>query len=211
MICIGRERDVNLKILSKMLCELCLDDISGSIGTEKNRLLIDKDSVCCTVLVDLSNQSFPAGQTTRLCGWRRWIRWRRTWPASVSPTRSCPIPSSTTSCIFSGRPMRLESTSCTSTFLTDQYSCSPRLFLHRPAALSAICLSWLGRIWNLGEGGLLCTKQASHHSKFCMTTDRSREHTVQTGLLCTQWTTFTEILKSTYISSSSLGLSSLWL
>ncbi len=37
----GRERDVNLKILSKMLCKLCLDDISGSIATEKNRLGID--------------------------------------------------------------------------------------------------------------------------------------------------------------------------
>ncbi len=48
-----------------------------------------------------------------------------------------------------------------------------RLFIDRPAALSAVCLSWLGRIWNLGEGGLLCTKQASQHSIFCTASDCS--------------------------------------
>ncbi len=53
-----------------------------------------------------------------------------------------------------------------------------RLFIHRPAALSAVCLSWLERILNLGEGGLLYTKQASQHSRFCTATDRSSEHRV---------------------------------
>jgi hypothetical protein len=73
------------------------------------------------------------------------------------------------------------------------FGCHPRLFICRPAALSAVCLSWLGRIWNLGEGGPLCTKQASQHSRFCTATDRCTEYTVQTGLLCTQRTTFTKI------------------
>jgi hypothetical protein len=68
-----------------------------------------------------------------------------------------------------------------------------RLCTHRPAALSAICLSWLGRIWNVGEGGSFCTKQASQHSIFCTASDRSTESTVLAGLLCTQWTTFTQI------------------
>jgi hypothetical protein len=58
------------------------------------------------------------------------------------------------------------------------YMSLQRPFIDRPAALSAICLSWLGRIWNLGEGGPLCTHQASQHSIFCTATDRSTEYTV---------------------------------
>ncbi len=51
----------------------------------------------------------------------------------------------------------------------------PRLFIDRLAALSAVCLSWLGRILNLGEGGPLCAKQDSQHST---ATDCSTEYTV---------------------------------
>jgi hypothetical protein len=57
-----------------------------------------------------------------------------------------------------------------------------RPFIDRPAALSTISLSWLGRILNLGEGGLLCTKQANLHGIFCNATDRSTEYTVLTGI-----------------------------
>ncbi len=67
----------------------------------------------------------------------------------------------------------------------------PRLFIHRPAALSAVCLNQLGRIWNVGEGGPLCTKQANQHSIFCTASVRSTEYTVLAGLLCTQLTIFT--------------------
>jgi hypothetical protein len=71
--------------------------------------------------------------------------------------------------------------------------CVQRPFIYRLAALSAFSLSWLGKIWNLGEGGLLYTKQANLHRIFCNATDRSTESTVLAGLLCTQQTTFTEI------------------
>ncbi len=73
------------------------------------------------------------------------------------------------------------------------HSLNERLCIHWPAALSVVCLSWLGRIWNFGEGGLLCTKQASKRSTFCTATDRSTEPTALAGLLCTQRTTFTKI------------------
>ncbi len=66
---------------------------------------------------------------------------------------------------------------------------SQRLYIHRPAALSAICLSWLGRIWNLCEGGLFRTQQA----RFCTANDLSTESTALAGLLCTQQTTSTKI------------------
>jgi hypothetical protein len=42
-----------------------------------------------------------------------------------------------------------------------------RHFIHRLAALSAACLSWLGRIWYLSEDVTLSTKQASQHSIIC--------------------------------------------
>ncbi len=48
----------------------------------------------------------------------------------------------------------------------------------------------LREYWNLGEGGPLCTQQASQHGIFCTAISRSTEYTVQAGLLCTQRTTF---------------------
>ncbi len=67
-----------------------------------------------------------------------------------------------------------------------------RPFIDRPAALSAISLSWLRRIWNLGEGGLLCTKQAKCWLACCV---HNRP----------------PALKFQYsLNTFSLGLSSLW-
>jgi hypothetical protein len=70
-------------------------------------------------------------------------------------------------------------------FFSRRESLNQRLFIDRPAALSAVCLSWLGRFRNLGEGGPLCTEQAA--------SDRITESTVLASLLYSQQTTFTEI------------------
>ncbi len=84
-----------------------------------------------------------------------------------------------------------------------------RLFIDRPAALSAVCLSCLGRIWNLGEGGPLCTEQASQHSIFCTASDRVTESTVLAA--CSVHNGPPSLKYQYSLSISSLGLSSLWL
>ncbi len=87
-----------------------------------------------------------------------------------------------------------------STYRTKEYTsvrvphpCDQRPFIDRPAALSSVSLSWLGRIWNLAEGGPLCTKPVNLHSIFCTGTGSSAEYTVLAGLLCAQQTTCIEI------------------
>jgi hypothetical protein len=90
------------------------------------------------------------------------------------------------------------------------YCSNQRLCIPRPAALSAICLSWLGRIWNLGEGGPLCVKQASQDNRFCTVTVCSTESTALAGLLRTQRTTFTKIsiFSQHFLSRSYFSLAS---
>jgi hypothetical protein len=86
-----------------------------------------------------------------------------------------------------------------------------RLFIDRPPALSAICLSWLGRLWNLGEGGLLCTEHASQNSIFCTAFDRSTASTVLAACSVHKLHNGPPSLKYQYsLGISSLGLSSLW-
>ncbi len=77
----------------------------------------------------------------------------------------------------------------------------------RPAALSAVCLSWLGRIWNLGEDGPLCTQQASQHSIFCISTDRCTEYTKLAACIVHNRPPSPKFQIS--VSISSLGLSTL--
>jgi hypothetical protein len=85
---------------------------------------------------------------------------------------------------------------------------APKLFIHRPAVLSAICLSWLERIWNLGEGGPLCMKHACQQSIFCTGSDHSTEYTVLAGCFVHNGPPSPKFQIS--LSISSLGLSSLY-
>ncbi len=87
--------------------------------------------------------------------------------------------------------------------------CHQRLFIDRPAALSAVCLSWLGGFWNFGEGGPLCTEEASQHSIFCTASDWSTEYTVLAA--CSVHNGPPSFYYQYSLSISSLGLSSLWL
>jgi hypothetical protein len=85
-------------------------------------------------------------------------------------------------------------------------------FIDRPAALSAASLSWLGRrIWNLGEGGPLCTKQASQRSRFCTATDRLiAVQNLLRWLACFVHNRPPSLKYPYSLNTSSLGLSSLW-
>ncbi len=82
-----------------------------------------------------------------------------------------------------------------------------RLCIHRPAALSALCLSWLGMIWKLGEGGPLCTKQASQSSIFCIATDAVQN--ILHWLACFVRNEPPSLKYQYFLSISSLGLFSL--
>ncbi len=83
-----------------------------------------------------------------------------------------------------------------------------RLCIHRPAALSALCLSWLGRIWNLGEG-VRCVQ-----SRPASAVDSALQLIAVQNLL--RWLACYKhneppSLKYQYsLSISSLGLTSLW-